>query len=286
MQTWAQILALGQKKLQDAGIAEYNLDAWYLFEHAFGISRMQYFMCSVQNAEPTEEALKEYHEGIERRAKREPLQHILGTQEFMGLEFYVNRHTLIPRQDTETLVELVLADHKEKDIKLLDMCTGSGCIAISLAVHGGYQHVEAADISTEALKVAEKNAEKLLQDPIRFRHSDLFGAFDPNADKFDIIVSNPPYIPSDVIEELEPEVRDFEPRSALDGTADGLFFYEKLAEECGRFLKENGSVYFEIGHDQGEAVENLLRTHGFKDTKTIKDLAGNDRVVCGRWQSV
>ena len=286
MQTWAQILALGQKKLQDAGIAEYNLDAWYLFEHAFKISRMQYFMCSVQSAEPTEEALKEFNEGIERRANREPLQHILGTQEFMGLEFYVNRHTLIPRQDTETLVELVLADHKEKDIKLLDMCTGSGCIAISLAVHGGYHHVEAADISTEALKVAEKNAEKLLQDPIRFRHSDLFGAFDPTADKFDIIVSNPPYIPSDVIEELEPEVRDFEPRSALDGTADGLFFYEKLAEECGRFLKENGSVYFEIGHDQGEAVENLLRTHGFKDTKTIKDLAGNDRVVCGRWQTV
>ena len=287
METWAQILASGQKQLQDAGIAEYNLDAWYLFEHAFGISRMQYFMCSVQKAEPTEEALKEFQEGIARRAKREPLQHILGTQEFMGLEFEVNRHTLIPRQDTETLVELVLAEHKEKDIKLLDMCTGSGCIAISLAVHGGYAHVEAADISTEALKVAEKNGKNLLSErEIRFRHSDLLSAFDQSADKFDIIVSNPPYIPSDVIEELEPEVRDFEPRSALDGTADGLFFYEKLAEECGRFLRENGSVYFEIGHDQGEAVEDLLRTHGFKDTKTIKDLAGNDRVVCGRWQSV
>lgn len=287
METWAQVLAAGQKQLQDAGIAEYNLDAWYLFEHAFGINRMQYFMCSAQKAEPTEEALREYEEGIARRANREPLQHILGTQEFMGLEFFVNRHTLIPRQDTETLVELVLAEHKEKDMKLLDMCTGSGCIAISLAVHGGYAHVEAADISEEALKVAEKNAQKLLAERIiRFRHSDLFTAFDQNADKFDIIVSNPPYIPSDVIEELEPEVRDFEPRSALDGTADGLFFYEKLAEECGRFLKENGSVYFEIGHDQGEAVENLLRTHGFKDTKTIKDLAGNDRVVCGRWQTV
>ncbi|MBE5971399.1 MAG: peptide chain release factor N(5)-glutamine methyltransferase [Lachnoclostridium sp.] len=286
METWAQILAAGQKELQNAGIVEYNLDAWYLFEHAFGISRMQYFMCSVQKAEPTEESLREYKEGIARRAKREPLQHILGTQEFMGLEFFVNRHTLIPRQDTETLVELVLAEHREKDVKLLDMCTGSGCIAVSLAAHGGYAHVEAADISTEALKVAEKNAEKLLQKPIRFRYSDLFAAFDPNADKFDIIVSNPPYIPSDVIEELEPEVRDFEPRSALDGTADGLFFYEKLAEECGSFLNENGSVYFEIGHDQGEAVENLLRTHGFKDTKTIKDLAGNDRVVCGRWQTV
>ena len=287
MQTWAQVLATGQKQLQDAGIAEYNLDAWYLFEHAFGISRMQYFMCSAKEADSTEDALREFHEGIARRAKREPLQHILGTQEFMGLEFYVNRHTLIPRQDTETLVELVLAEHKEKEIKLLDMCTGSGCIAISLAVHGGYAHVEAADISTEALKVAEKNAEKLVSGcSIRFRHSDLFSAFDASTDKFDIIVSNPPYIPSDVIEELEPEVRDFEPRGALDGTADGLFFYEKLAEECGRFLKENGSVYFEIGHDQGEAVENLLRTHGFKDTKTIKDLAGNDRVVCGRWNQV
>lgn len=289
METWGELLASGQKQLQDAGIAEYNLDAWYLFEHAFGISRMQYFMCSAQKAEPAEDAWREYEEGIARRANREPLQHILGTQEFMGLEFYVNRYTLIPRQDTETLVETVLAEHKEKDATLLDMCTGSGCIAISLAVLGGYAHVEAADISVEALHVAEKNAEKLLNkeaEMIRFRHSDMFSAFDPNRDKFDMIVSNPPYIPSDVIEELEPEVRDFEPRSALDGTADGLFFYKKLAEECGRFLNENGSVYFEIGHDQGEAVENLLRTHGFKDTKIIKDLAGNDRVVCGRWQTV
>ena len=132
METWAQILASGQKQLQDAGIAEYHLDAWYLFEHAFGISRMQYFMCSVQKAEPTEDALKEFHGSIARRAKREPLQHILGTQEFMGLEFEVNRHTLIPRQDTETLVELVLTECKEKEIRLLDMCTGSGCIIISI----------------------------------------------------------------------------------------------------------------------------------------------------------
>lgn len=285
METWAQVLAAGQKRLQDAGIAEYSLDAWYLFEHAFGISRMQYFMCSAQKAEPADDARREYEEGISRRMKREPLQHILGTQEFMGLEFYVNRHTLIPRQDTETLVETVLAEQKEKDVALLDMCTGSGCIAISLAVHGGYAHVEAADISAPALKVAERNARKLLSGKIHFRHSDMFSAFDPETDKFDIIVSNPPYIPSDVIEELEPEVRDFEPRSALDGTADGLFFYENLAEECGRFLNEDGSVYFEIGHDQGEAVETLLKTHGFKDTKVIKDLAGKDRVVCGKWQT-
>ena len=286
--TWGQILAAGQKCLKEAGIAEFDLDAWYLFEHAFGISRMQYFMCSVQKAEPEEHAWEEFREGILRRMTREPLQHILGTQEFMGLEFFVNRHTLIPRQDTETLVETVLAEHRERETAILDMCTGSGCIAISLAKLGGYARVEAADLSVEALKVAAKNAETLLPDcgtSIRFRHSDMFSAFDNRNDKFDIIVSNPPYIPSDVIEELEPEVRDFEPRSALDGTADGLFFYEILARECGRFLKEDGAVYFEIGHDQGEAVKHLLDTHGFVDTKVIKDLAGQDRVVCGKWQT-
>ena len=285
--TWGQILAKGQETLKNAGIAEYSLDAWYLFEHVFGISRMQYFLCSGQKAEATAEVFAEFEEGITRRATREPLQHIVGTQEFMGLEFFVNRHTLIPRQDTETLVEKVLEQHKEKEVSLLDMCTGSGCIAISLAKLGGYAQVEAADISEEALKVAKKNAEALLgeETKIRFRHTDMFSAFDEDKDKFDIIVSNPPYIPSDVIEELEPEVRDFEPRSALDGTADGLFFYELLARECGSYLKENGAVYFEIGHDQGEAVEMLLKTHGFIDTKVIKDLAGNDRVVCGKWQT-
>ena len=285
--TWGALLAAGQNRLKEAGIEEYSLDAWYLFERAFGISRMRYLMCSVEKADASVEALSAYAEDIERRAKREPLQHILGNQEFMGLEFFVNRHVLIPRQDTETLVETVLNSHKETQLSVLDMCTGSGCIAVSLAKLGGYQHVEAADISVEALKVAEKNADSILgEGAVRFRHSDLFGAFDPERDRFDLIVSNPPYIPSEVIEGLEPEVRDFEPRNALDGTEDGLFFYRKLAEECGRFLKKNGAVYFEIGHDQGEAVANLLDAHGFKDTKVIKDLAGNDRVVCGRWQTV
>lgn len=306
--TWGGLLAAGREALKNAGIAEYSLDAWYLFEHAFGISRTQYFMCSGGKADAAENAFKEYEEGILRRVQREPLQYILGTQEFMGLEFYVNQYTLIPRQDTETLVETVLAARKRKDTALLDMCTGSGCIAVSLAAHGGYTYIEAADISEEALKTAGQNAEKLLpgrkvisaengrtqkesmvcrsgQETIRFRHSDMFSAFNPEEDKYDIIVSNPPYIPSGMIGELEPEVRDFEPRSALDGTADGLFFYKNLAEECGKFLKENGAVYFEIGHDQGEAVEALLKAHGFRDTRIIKDLAGKDRVVCGRWRT-
>lgn len=326
--TWEQILSFGRKRLKEAGIAEADLDAWYLFEKAFGISRAQYFLCARESAEPAESSVKEFKAGLERRAKREPLQHILGTQEFMGMEFYVNRHVLIPRQDTETLVETVLAECREKNVSVLDMCTGSGCIAVSLATLGRYAQVEAADISAEALAVAEQNAIKILasdwqveavwqsgeavqiagavsgKEPrdekaarpdvlgrrdepthvLKLRQSDMFSAF-ASGEKFDIIVSNPPYIPSMEIERLEPEVRDFEPRAALDGTADGLFFYRKLAEEAGTFLKENGRVYFEIGYDQGEAVCGLLAAHGFYDTRVIKDLAGKDRVVCARWQA-
>lgn len=281
--TWGELLLSGQEKLESAGIREYSLDGWYLFEHAFGMGRADYLLRSRETVAADEEALKKFQAELSRRAGREPLQHILGTQEFMGLEFYVNSDVLIPRQDTETLVETVLGAHKNQGISLLDVCTGSGCIAISLAVLGKYTHVEAADISNAALLTAEKNAEKIPgAGAVRFRCSDLFSAFAPE-ESFDVIVSNPPYIPSMAIEGLEPEVRDFEPRLALDGSEDGLFFYRKLAEESRRFLKENGAVYFEIGYDQGEAVENLLSGRGFKDTKVIKDLSGRDRVVCGRW---
>lgn len=300
--TWEQILSDGRKFLAAAGIAEAELDAWYLFEQAFGISRAGYFLCAKERAKASDACIKRFKDGLERRAKREPLQHILGTQAFMGLEFYVNRHVLIPRQDTETLVETVLSECREKEISVLDMCTGSGCIAVSLAVLGGYTHVEAADISKEALAAAKRNAERLLKgaerteqgngrdsgkipsETVRFRQSDLFSGFD-SGDRFDVIVSNPPYIPSAEIEKLEPEVRDYEPRAALDGDEDGLFFYRKLSKEAGRFLKEGGRVYFEIGCEQGEAVCGLLKDHGFTDTRVIKDLAGRDRVVCGIWQA-
>ena len=279
--TYREAVSLGEKILTMAGIADVKTDAWMLLEMAAKIDRSFYYMH--MNDEIPQEQLHEYEWAVKKRAEHIPLQYIVGETEFMGLPFKVNSNVLIPRQDTETLVEEALKLTKP-GMKVLDMCTGSGCIAISLAVHGGYAHVEAADISTEALKVAGRNAEKLSAD-VRFRHSDMFSAFDGAEDQFDIIVSNPPYIPSDVIEELEPEVRDFEPRGALDGTADGLYFYEILARECGRYLKEDGAVYFEIGHDQGDAVKALLDANGFYDTKVIKDLAGNDRVVCGRWQT-
>lgn len=354
---WADVLNYGKKILKDAGIVEADLDAWYLFGQIFGISRAQYFLCARENIagstaqkmaaqEQTgnsleskntldcvelwlKEKLSAYENTLEKRASRIPLQQILGQQEFMGLIFFVNEHVLIPRQDTETLVELVLNEQKDKNISILDMCTGSGCIAVSLKKLGGYACVEGADISEEALKVAKRNSEEILENNdvnndavssrteqiqnymnltnnqnkqnnsakrkiseasklsqagVTFRHSDMFSNF-PETEQFDVIVSNPPYIPSAVIEELEPEVRDHEPRGALDGTADGLYFYRILAEECAKHLTPGGHVYFEIGYDQGMAVKKLLDNHGFKDTRVIQDLAGKDRVVCGAWQT-
>ena len=354
---WADVLNYGKKILKNAGIVEADLDAWYLFEQSFGISRAQYFLCARENIvgstaqkmtaqEQTgnslesknaldcvelwlKEKLSAYENALKKRVARIPLQQIIGQQEFMGLSFFVNEHVLIPRQDTETLVELVLQEQKDKDISILDMCTGSGCIAVSLKKLGGYAHVEGADISEEALKVAKRNSEEILenndvnndavnsrteqiqnctnltnnqnkqdnseermvsevrrvsQTGVTFRHSDMFSSF-RETEQFNVIVSNPPYIPSAVIEELEPEVRDHEPRGALDGTADGLYFYRILAEECAKHLTPGGHVYFEIGYDQGMAVKELLDNHGFKDTRVIQDLAGKDRVVCGAWQT-
>ena len=354
---WADVLNYGKKILKNAGIVEADLDAWYLFGQIFGISRAQYFLCARENLagstaqkiaaqEQTgnslesknaldcvelwlKEKLSAYENILEKRASRIPLQQILGQQEFMGLTFFVNEHVLIPRQDTETLVELVLNEQKDKNVSILDMCTGSGCIAVSLKKLGGYACVEGADISEEALKVAKRNSEEILENSdvnndavssrteqiqnctnltnnqnkqdnseermvsevrtvpqtgVIFRRSDMFSAF-PETERFNVIVSNPPYIPSAVIEELEPEVRDHEPRGALDGTADGLYFYRILAEECAKHLTPGGHVYFEIGYDQGMAVKELLDNHGFKDTRVIQDLAGKDRVVCGAWQT-
>lgn len=355
---WADVLNYGKKILKNAGIVEADLDAWYLFGQIFGISRAQYFLCARENIAGStaqkmaaqeltgnsfesknaldcvelwlKEKLSAYENTLEKRASRIPLQQILGQQEFMGLTFFVNEHVLIPRQDTETLVELVLNEQKDKNISILDMCTGSGCIAVSLKKLGGYTCVEGADISEEALKIAKRNSEEILENSdvnndavssrteqiqnctnltnnqnkqdnsedrmvsevrtvpqtgVIFRRSDMFSAF-PETERFNVIVSNPPYIPSAVIEELEPEVRDHEPRGALDGTADGLYFYRILAEECAKHLTPGGHVYFEIGYDQGMAVKELLDNHGFKDTRVIQDLAGKDRVVCGAWQTV
>ena len=281
--TLQALLEEGTEALFKAGVEEASLDAKYLLFEAFQTDMTHFLLDRNRTLPETDSAVKaaeEYRAMIRRRAERIPLQQITGSREFMGLEFYVNEHVLIPRQDTETLVERVLRDYKGKNPEILDMCSGSGCIAVSLALLGGFDRVTGADISPEALKVAEKNAEHLMGvKKITLVESDLFGSF-PKDRKFDIIVSNPPYIPTKVIEELQPEVRDHEPMLALDGKEDGLYFYRRLALESGNFLKPGGAVYFEIGYDQGEAVSCLLRETGFKEIQVIQDAAGLDRVVC------
>ena len=317
--TWRELLDAGGTMLMNAGVPDAGTDAWYLMEAAFGIDRVHYYLDQNRpiRAERLEKGYGIYQEMLKKRAKRVPLQQILGTQNFMGLNFYVDENVLIPRQDTETLVERVLKDYPKKELSLLDMCTGSGCIAISLALLGGYKDVTAVDVSEQALKVAKKNARQhfliqkgttrsksfqVSENPwcIRLetwlldgnrnteRHtlsllkSDLFQEIGPEV-MYDVIVSNPPYIPSAVIDGLEPEVRDHEPRLALDGSEDGLHFYRVLALECSRHLKKGGSIYFEIGYDQADAVSRILTIAGYKEIEVIKDEPGLDRVVKARW---
>ena len=266
----------GQVQLKNAEIDDAVLDAWYLLEHVIGISRSMYFMD--MNREISSEQETMYRTYIANRAKHIPLQHITGVQEFMGLESCVNEHVLVPRQDTEVLVERALED-LESDMQVLDMCTGSGCILLSLLKLCGYANVSGVgvDISEEALKVARQNAESL-EVNAQFLHSDLFEKVEG---LYDIIVSNPPYIRTSVIEELKEEVKFHDPYLALDGKEDGLHFYRRIVEESPRYLKKGGKLYFEIGHDQGEDVSKLMKDAGFVDVTVKKDLAGLDRVVFG-----
>ena len=281
--TMQQLLWQGVQELNKAGVPDPQLDARYLLLEVFHLNLASFLALKARELgkdEETEGKCREFMRLIEARAGRTPLQHLTGTQEFMGFEFLVNEHVLIPRQDTETLVELVLEEQNDREKRVLDMCTGSGCIAISLALMGRYRHVAALDVSAEALKVAAGNRDRLLGGFELFE-SNMFSALETDR-TFDVIVSNPPYIPSRVIEGLAPEVRDHEPRIALDGSDDGLTFYRILAEEARNHLAEGGSIYMEIGYDQSEAVEGLFRSGGYRDVRTFQDLAGQDRVVRAR----
>ena len=258
--------------LEKAGIADAKLDAWYLLEYETKISRAMFL------ADPDKEVEKDkaehYRKDIETRAQRIPLQHITGEQEFMGLDFKVNEHVLIPRQDTEVLVEET-AKFLKDGMRFLDLCTGSGCILLSLLHLRPGAEGTGADLSPEALQVAERNRVRLDAEA-ELIQSDLFDRIEGT---FDVIVSNPPYIKREEIGTLMDEVRLHEPYMALDGHEDGLYFYRKIAEEAPGHLRAGGSLFLEIGWDQGESVSELLRQQGFTDVKVVKDLAGLDRVV-------
>lgn len=277
--TLRQAYEEGIERLKEAGIEEAGLDAWYLLEYVTGINRATYFADSNQEMKDSHRAT--YQTLISERETRIPLQHLTGVQEFMGLEFRVNEHVLIPRQDTEILVETALEKiNTKKPLRVLDMCTGSGCILLSVLSYGRKKCEitgVGVDVSDKALQVAKENARNLQVDA-EWIESDLFSGV---SEKFDMILSNPPYIPSAVIKTLQPEVREHDPLLALDGKEDGLYFYRKIIEESRNYLQPGGWLIFEIGAEQGEAVSSYLKQNGFVQVAVKKDLTGLDRVVCG-----
>lgn len=273
--TYREAVEFGTKCLTDAGVPDAALDAWYLLQMVCRIERSYYYVHGEEDI--TQDAQKEYEIAVQKRAEHIPLQYIIGEQEFMGLRFKVNSNVLIPRQDTETLVEQVLKIVKP-GMKVLDLCTGSGCVLISVLKNAPELTGMGSDISKTALLVAKENA-KLHEVDAEWVRSDLF---DNITETFDVIMANPPYIPTGEILSLMPEVRDFEPENALDGGADGLDFYRKIAGQVKDYLNPGGYVYMEIGYDQGEAVSELMRNAGLTEVEVIKDLARNDRVVKGK----
>jgi release factor glutamine methyltransferase len=273
--TYREALDNGEKKLNNADIMDARNDAWLLLAMACQIDHTFYY---VHMDEPMKQEQQDNYETlIKKRSEHVPLQYITGEQEFMGLRFRVNSNVLVPRQDTETLVEEALK-RITPGMKVMDMCTGSGCVLISILKNCRGVEGWGYDISKQALLVAKENA-KLNDVPANFERSDLY---ENVMDKFDVIVSNPPYIPTDEIVTLMPEVAQFEPVIALDGKEDGLYFYRKIIAGCKEVLNPGGMVLFEIGCEQGAAVSKMLRYAGFADVQVIQDLTRHDRVVYGK----
>lgn len=273
--TWQEAFQWGKGLLNDKNVPDSNIDARYLLEYVLQIDHNQFFVRG--NELLKEEDFVAYQKLIEKRRQRIPLQHLIGKTEFMGLPFFVNDKVLVPRQETEELVEFLLPMAKKK--RVLDLCTGSGCIGISIAVLEKSAKVYGSDISEEAIQTAKENVRMNQADVTLF----LGDLFENVYGKFDIIVSNPPYIRTRDIAGLMPEVRDYEPLLALDGKADGCYFYHKITEQAGSFLNSNGILAFEIGYNQAEKVSGYMKEQGFVNIDIKKDLTGLDRMVFGEW---
>lgn len=271
-----------RQKLKNEGVCEYQLDAQLFMMKATGFTKVQLFTKNDYFLNSNE--AEKFWNMVEKRARRIPAQYIIGSCQFMGLDFLVSNAVLIPRPDTEILVETILKYKKNYEINsIMDIGTGSGCIPISL-LHYGVNKAVALDISAEAIEVAKKNATlNNVLNRIQFINSNLFEALGEDFyGQFDAIVSNPPYIAKNVIKGLMPEVKDYEPMIALDGGDDGLDFYKEIIPKGKKYLSADGWMFFEIGYDQGVAVSNLLKAEGFEKIEVIKDLAGLDRVVLGK----
>ena len=267
------------RRLREAGIEEYEYETWMLLEWKLGVDRAEYFMDP--DAEVPQEQWNDLDAALRKRERRIPLQYLMGSCEFMGYSFAVDERVLIPRQDTECLVELAVEQMRRspEPCRVLDLCTGSGCIGVSVKLLCPQAQVVLSDVSEGALAVAGENA-RSLGAPVELVQGDLFENVQGT---FDYILSNPPYIPSKVIDGLMPEVRDHEPRLALDGTEDGLHFYRRIVREATKRLRPGGRLLFEIGQEQGEALLSLLQEAGYEETAIRQDLAGLDRIAVGRW---
>ena len=298
-----KIETTGKKLLMEAGVEEEEaaLEVRLLLQESFSLItagyllRKQELLCKADR-EKVEAAgieqteilgkLHSFFENFEKRRRRIPLAQILGRQSFYGLDFFVNEDILIPRADTECLVDLVLEDYADlakqagsSSLKILDLCTGSGCIGISVAKHLPYQELLLVDLSEKALAVAKKNAEKHLGENVTFLQSDLLT--EVQGKKFSLLLSNPPYIVSRVIPGLDREVSEYEPKMALDGGEDGLVFYRRIAKEAKAVLLPGASLYLEIGYDQGESVKDIFQKEGYEAVEVFPDLSGNPRVLRG-----
>lgn len=277
MSTFRELLKKGTEKLVKAGVPDAGSDAWMLMEFAFEIEKGYYFLHEDDKIE--KEQQERYEKLIAEREKRIPLQQITQTAWFMGYPFYVNENVLTPRFDTEILVEQV-GKLLKPGMRILDLCTGSGCILLSLLSEYRELNLEGvgADISAAALDVAKEN-QKRLKVKASMVESNLFSQVEG---EFDLIVSNPPYIATGELQKLMPEVRDHEPQLALDGKEDGLYFYREIIKQASGYLRSGGWLCFEIGYDQGEALEQLMKYAGYKNVKIGKDLAGLDRIAIGQ----
>ena len=272
---YTEAFLMGMQKLKEAEIGEAQLDARLLLEEVCGTDHNTLLCHGDREVSEAEE--EQYRKALEQRAVHVPLQHLLGYQDFMGLRFQVNEHVLIPRQDTETLVEEAMR-YLHDGMRILDLCTGSGCILLSLLHYSNDCEGTGVDISKEALQVAALNAE-LLGIKADFLKSDLY---EKVTGKFDLLVSNPPYIERKVIPTLMEEVREYDPYIALDGGEDGLDFYRRIIGGAQDYLKRGGQILMEIGSGQAQVVSELLREAGFKEIDVCRDFAGLDRVVSGR----
>lgn len=281
--TYRELYEEGRRILEQAGLPDAALDARFLLEEVCGTNLQTLLVFPEKKV--TEEEVNQYRAFVQRRKDREPTAMILGEWDFMGLTFRLNKSTLIPEQDTEVLVETTLEELKrrgpgEAPLRILDLCTGSGCILLSLLHELRNAGGLGTDLSEEALEAARENAVRLgLQERGTFRQGDLW---EPVGDeRFDLIVSNPPYVPTDVIPTLEPEVRCGEPYAALDGGEDGLVFYRRILKEAAGHLKPSGIIIVESGFDEAAQIAALMQDQKLRGIRTVKDYGGLDRVVLG-----